>query len=63
MFTTGRLIFIAVFVVVFAAAMIWSYSKERKINRVHFKKTYLILIAIILFLMLQFLIVKIGGFV
>ena len=63
MFTTGRIIFVAVFVVVFVAAMVWSYSKEKKISRVHFRKSYLILIAIILFLMLQFLIVKIGGFI
>jgi hypothetical protein len=63
MFTTGRLIFIGFFLIVFTGVMIWSYSKEKKLNRIHFKKSYLILIAIILFLMLQFVIVKIGGFI
>jgi hypothetical protein len=63
MFTTGRIVFVAVFVTVFAAALIWSYARDRKVHKVHFKRPYLILIAIILFLLLQFLIVKIGGFI
>ncbi len=63
MFTTGRIIFVAVFLLVFIGVMVWSYSKESRLNRIHFRKSYKILIAIILFLLLQFLIVKIGGFI
>jgi cbb3-type cytochrome oxidase subunit 3 len=62
MFTTGRIIFICVFVLVFVATLFWSYRKEKKLNKLHFKNAYMILIALILFLILQFLIVKIGKF-
>lgn len=60
MFTPGRIIFASVFVVVFAAVLFWSYAKEKKVNRTHFKRSYLILAAIILFILLQFFIVKLG---
>ena len=63
MFTTGRIVFVIVFVIVFAAVLVWSYSKEKGVIRTHFRKPYKVLIAIILFLLLQFLIVKIGGFI
>jgi hypothetical protein len=62
MFTTGRIIFVAVFIVIFIAGLIWSYRKEKNINKLHFNKTYKILIALILFLILQFIIVKIRKF-
>jgi hypothetical protein len=62
MFTTGRIIFIALFVVAFVIAMVWSYGKEKNIRDIHFKKSYKILIALILFLVLQFLIVKVRRF-
>jgi len=62
-FTTGRIIFVINFVVVFAAVLIWSYAKEKRLNRAHFKRSYKILIGIILFVILQFIIVKVGGFI
>ena len=58
MFTPGRIAFIIFFVIVFVGVLIWSYSKERKLNKVHFRKSYLVLLAIILFIVVQFLIVK-----
>jgi hypothetical protein len=63
MFTTGRLIFVICFVILFAAGLIWSYRKESKLNKIHFRKSYLVLLAIILFIFLQFLIVKCGRFI
>ena len=63
MFTTGRIVFVIVFVIVFAAVLVWSYAKEKSLIRTHFRNPYKILIAIILFILLQFLIVKIGGFI
>jgi hypothetical protein len=62
MFTQGRIIFVVAFVVVFAAALAWSYRKERKLNQVHFKHTYKIFLALILFLIVQYLIVKMRKF-
>lgn len=62
MFTPGRIIFVVLFVLVFVAGLIWSYRKEKNINKLHFNKTYKILLALILFLVLQFIIVKIRKF-
>ena len=62
MFTTGRIIFVAFFLLIFVIAMVWSYKKEKSITQIHFKKSYKILIALILFLVIQFIIVKIRKF-
>lgn len=62
MFTTGRIIFVSIFLVTFVIGMVWSYKKEKSISQIHFKKSYKILIALILFLVIQFIIVKIRKF-
>lgn len=48
MFTKGQMIFAAFFVVAFTLAMIWSYKKDIKIHKKHYKNTFIILIAIFL---------------
>ncbi len=58
MFTPGRIAFIVFFVIVFVSSLIWSYKKDSKITKIHFKKSYLVLFSLILFLSLLFLIVK-----
>ena len=40
MFTTGRIIFVSIFLVTFVIAMVWSYKKEKSITQIHFKKSY-----------------------
>lgn len=62
MFTTGRIIFVIFFIVVFAIGLIWAYRKDRNVNKIHFPKPYKILLGLILMLILQFIIVKIGKF-
>lgn len=62
MFTTGRIIFVSLFVLAFVIMLFWSYGKEKKLNKIHFNKTYKVLIALFLFLILQFIIVKIRKF-
>lgn len=62
MFTTGRIIFVAFFLLIFVIAMVWSYKKEKSITQIHFKKSYKILIALVLFFVIQFIIVKIRKF-
>lgn len=63
MFTTGRIIFVVFFILVFVVGLMWSYRKEAKLNKLHYRNTYKVLIALILFLILQFIIVKIGKFI
>nr|WP_298368429.1 hypothetical protein [uncultured Lutibacter sp.] len=48
MFTKGQLIFAGCFVIVFTLLMIWSYRKDIKIHKKHYKNTFIILIAIFL---------------
>lgn len=62
MFSTGRIVFVIVFILVFVAGLIWSYRKEKALNKIHFNKAYKVLLALILFLIVQFLIVKIRKF-
>jgi hypothetical protein len=62
MFTSGRIIFVIIFVVIFIAGLVWSYRKERLVIKTHFKRSYLILFSIIFFLTILFFIVKIRKF-
>lgn len=54
MFTKGQLIFAGFFVVAFIALMIWSYRKDLKSHKMHYKNTavkvgFWMVIAIVLF--------------
>ncbi|PBQ34667.1 hypothetical protein CNR22_23785 [Sphingobacteriaceae bacterium] len=62
MFTTGRIVFVSLFILAFVIMLIWSYNKEKKLNKIHFSKAYKVIIALLLFLILQFIIVKIRKF-
>lgn len=62
MFTTGNKAFIIFFIVVFAIGLIWSYKKDSAVTKIHFKKSYLVLFGLILFLSLLFVIVKFRKF-
>jgi low affinity Fe/Cu permease len=62
MFTPGRIAFIAVFAVAFIIMLIWAYRKESRLNKIHFSKSWKIIIGLVLFLVLQFIIVKIRKF-
>jgi hypothetical protein len=48
MFSKGQLIFAVLFVIVFAIAMIWSYRKDIKIHKKHYKNSFIVLISIFL---------------
>ncbi len=58
MLTTGKMIFAAVFVVVFAIGMLWSYKKDSFTNKLHFKGASKVLMITILVLLLLFFYVK-----
>lgn len=52
MFTTGQLIFAAVFFVVFVIVIIYTYRKDLQLHRKYYKGTIFILIGFILFMAL-----------
>lgn len=62
MFTTGRIIFTLIFIIVFIIGIVYSYKKEKGTQKIHYKKTYLILIGLLTFMTLLFLVVKMKKF-
>lgn len=56
MFSTGQLIFAAIFVLVFIIVIIYSYRKDLQLHRKYYKGTVYILIGFILFIALLFVI-------
>lgn len=62
MFTAGRLIFTLIFALAFIGYLVWSFRKDKVINKTHYPKAYKTVLAIIVVLFLLFLIVKIRQF-
>lgn len=58
MFTTGKIIFATCFIVVFVAAMLWSYKKDSVTDKIHFKGSSKVLLVAILVFLVLFLYVK-----
>jgi hypothetical protein len=58
MFTVGKIVFTGFFILVFIAAMFWSYQKDKKVNLLYFKGASKILLGIILVLTLLVVFVK-----
>ena len=56
MFSQGQLLFDLFFVIAFVALMIFSYRKEKKNHKVHYKGSIKILIAFVLTIGILFLI-------
>jgi cytochrome bd-type quinol oxidase subunit 1 len=48
MFSKGQLIFAALFVIAFTILMIWSYRKDIKIHKKHYKNSFVVIIAVFL---------------
>lgn len=47
MFTSGQKNFALFFIIAFTILMFWSYRKDIKLHRIHFKNIYVVIIAII----------------
>lgn len=47
MFTTGRLIFTAIFIVAFVIFLIWAYVKDSRLQRKYYKGTGVILLILV----------------
>ncbi len=62
MFTSGRIVFSLAFLLVFAGYLIWSFRRDKVINKIHYPKAYKVILGLILVLFLLYLIVKIRKF-
>ena len=49
MFSPGQLIFALLFFLTFVGVMIWSYRKDLKLHKKHYKGSYWVLIGLIVF--------------
>lgn len=56
MFTTGQLIFAALFVVAFVTIITIMYRKDLPLHKLYYKRTYLVLLAFLSFVALLFII-------
>lgn len=56
MFSTGQLIFAAIFFVAFIAIIVLSYKKDKKLHQKNYKGVIWILFSFVFFLILLFLI-------
>ncbi len=56
MFTTGQLIFAALFFVAFVVAAVFAYGKDKAIHQKVYKGSYKILIGFLIFVVLLFII-------
>ena len=54
MFSTGQLIFAAVFVLLFASALAFSYKKDKKLHQKNYKGVKWVGIVFILFIIILF---------
>ncbi len=54
MFSTGQLIFAAIFVVAFVFIIAFSYRKDKNIHRKHYRGSLLVLVVFLLFIALLF---------
>ncbi|AOW20517.1 hypothetical protein LPB138_07435 [Urechidicola croceus] len=48
MFTSGQKIFAVFFIIAFILIMVWSYRKDLKLHKIHYKNVFVIVLAIIL---------------
>ncbi|MGB0428090.1 MAG: hypothetical protein ACPGEC_04095 [Flavobacteriales bacterium] len=53
--TTGHWIFAGIFAVAFIIYMIWAYRKDLKLHKIHYNKSSLFLLAVLLILFLLFI--------
>ena len=56
MFSTGQLIFAALFFVAFVIVMVWSYRKDINLHKKHYKGAIWVLVGLLVFLGLLFVI-------
>ena len=56
MFTSGQLLFAAIFVIVFIIAMIYVYRKDIALHRLHYQGSFKVLIGFIIFILMLFVI-------
>ncbi len=52
MFSSGQKIFALFFIITFAIVMVWTYRKDLKLHKVHYKNTYIIGLSIVAIILL-----------
>ena len=60
MFSTGQLIFAGFFVVAFTAGMVWSYRKDLKLHKIHYKNAAIKVFAFGILVTIAFVLIRIA---
>lgn len=60
MFSTGQIYFAVFFIVTFVIAMIWSYRKDLKLHKIHYKNTAIKVFAAGVIITTAFVLVRIA---
>jgi hypothetical protein len=62
MFSSGRIWFAVLFVLVFVTGLVWAYRRDLAVHRTHYRKAYRVLFGILLAIALLVLLVRIRRF-
>jgi hypothetical protein len=62
MFTSGRIAFSILFLLAFTGVLVWSYRKDLKIHKIHYRKAWKVVIGIILVFIILWIFVKLRRF-
>jgi len=60
MFSTGQIYFAFFFIITFVTAMVWSYRKDLKIHKIHYKNTAIKVFAVGILVSLAFVLVRVA---
>lgn len=60
MFSTGQYIFAGFFIVAFTVAMVWSYRKDLKLHKIHYKNTAIKVIGFGVLVTVAFILIRIA---
>lgn len=57
MFSKGQLLFALFFVIIFIGVMIWSYRKDFKLHKLHYKKTAIVVLLALIIMITLFTVI------
>ncbi|MGY6649947.1 hypothetical protein [Wenyingzhuangia sp. IMCC45574] len=60
MFSTGQIYFAIFFIIAFTSAMIWSYRKDLKLHKIHYKNAAITVFALGILITVAFVMVRLA---
>jgi hypothetical protein len=57
MFSKGQLLFALFFIIIFAGVLIWSYRKDFKLHKLHYKNTSIVVLLVLIAMITLFTVI------